>query len=567
MGRSKTLLGILVLFLALAIPPVTATEIFFEGFESGSLDTNNWTNTGTGKNWTAQDGGKYEGNYGIKVSKTIAQSILEISLNTFGFEDIVFSFYYRVSTFEIGEYLAAEWYNGSEWITIFNVTTGNGWLFDSTNLSADNNSDFKIRFICLNDHNSESCAVDNVTIGTIDAIPPASVTSLVNLSATISSIYWNWTNPGDSDFDVNVIYLDSVWKVNTSDNFYNATGLNGSTSYTITVHTKDTSWNVNNTDVNDSAMTSDVIVPNITNLTEGPSDPVTYSSGAIYEFNATVVDNMAVDTVLIEFNGINYTVLNASASVYNFTISDLAVGTYNYKWFANDTSNNWNTTASYSFTINKTYANVSLLLNGTSANITISEGEIVNITGLLVSGQSSIELYNNGASINTGTSPLINFTTFSTAGTYNLTVMYAETENYTANSETHYVLVQSSPSSLSSSGSSNNNNNDNRGNTGVRKNPGAYTPPSSIAKPKLFLRTTPPQRNPAPEISKNINAITGLIISDQDELPKSRFFLPLLSMFFLSLLTIIGIHYGGKFSRNHQHKQHMLQQLKKAHRK
>jgi len=294
-----------------------------------------------------------------------------------------------------------------------------------------------------------------------------------------------------------------------------------------------------------------------------PTDPSNYTTDG-FNFNATWTDNEAVDTVFIEFNGTNYSTTK-DGNVYYTTITK-AAGSYNYKWFANDTSNNWNTTASYSFTINKTYVNVSLLLDGTSANITISEGEIVNITGL--SGQSSIELYNNGASVNTGASPLINFTTFSTAGTYNITVMYAETENYTANSETHYVIVQSSPSSPSSSGSSsNNNNNDNRRNTGIRKNPSAYTPPGPIAKPKLSLKTTTPQRNPAPEIVKKINAITGLTISDQDELPKSRFFLPLLSMFFLSLMTVIGTHFRGKLSRNHQHSRHMLKQLKKAHRK
>lgn len=100
----------------------------------------------------------------------------------------------------------------------------------------------------------------------LDTVLPSSVTNLNNQSATSTNIYWNWTNPV-SDFSEAIIYIDGVWKVNTSNNYYNATGLSLGTNYTITVHVKDYSGNVNDTDVNDSAITlstPDVTAPVIT---------------------------------------------------------------------------------------------------------------------------------------------------------------------------------------------------------------------------------------------------------------------------------------------------------------
>jgi hypothetical protein len=79
---------------------------------------------------------------------------------------------------------------------------------------------------------------------------------LDNQSQTASSIYWNWTNPNDSDFAENIVYIDGSNVANTSDNFYNAGGLDANTSYTITVHTKDTSGNINDTDMNSTAKTN-----------------------------------------------------------------------------------------------------------------------------------------------------------------------------------------------------------------------------------------------------------------------------------------------------------------------
>jgi hypothetical protein len=88
-----------------------------------------------------------------------------------------------------------------------------------------------------------------------DSVPPSSVTNLLNASAGVTWIYWTWTAPADTDFSKAIVFLDSVEKTTTPNAFYNATGLQSNSSYTLTVHTKDSSGNINNTDVNLTAST------------------------------------------------------------------------------------------------------------------------------------------------------------------------------------------------------------------------------------------------------------------------------------------------------------------------
>lgn len=74
-------------------------------------------------------------------------------------------------------------------------------------------------------------------------------------------INWTWNNPPDVDFDYTMVYLDGVWKTNTSDTFYNAMGLNPDTYYTISTRTVDINGNVNETWVNQTAKTKAVPEP------------------------------------------------------------------------------------------------------------------------------------------------------------------------------------------------------------------------------------------------------------------------------------------------------------------
>ena len=74
-----------------------------------------------------------------------------------------------------------------------------------------------------------------------DTSAPSAITNLANQSSGTTWIYWNWTNPGDTDFNASIIYIGGAYITNTSSNFYNATNLSEGTDYEITVNTKDDS--------------------------------------------------------------------------------------------------------------------------------------------------------------------------------------------------------------------------------------------------------------------------------------------------------------------------------------
>ena len=84
---------------------------------------------------------------------------------------------------------------------------------------------------------------------------PASVTNLKQNSIGTSWITWGWTNPKDADFSHVMIFIDGVFIANTSNNYYNATGLAENTLYTIGVKTVDTAGNINHATISSQATT------------------------------------------------------------------------------------------------------------------------------------------------------------------------------------------------------------------------------------------------------------------------------------------------------------------------
>ncbi len=89
-----------------------------------------------------------------------------------------------------------------------------------------------------------------------DTTPPSSITNLQSTSGT-TWINWTWTNPPDPDFNHTEIYLNGTFITNipAPQNYYNATGLLPDTSYELSTRTVDTSGNINETWVNNTAST------------------------------------------------------------------------------------------------------------------------------------------------------------------------------------------------------------------------------------------------------------------------------------------------------------------------
>ena len=114
----------------------------------------------------------------------------------------------------------------------------------------------------------EAGLVENTT-------PPATISNLQHITGS-TWINWTWTNPPDEDFSHVMVYLNGIWKTNTSDAYYNATGLSADTTPEISTRTVDTHGNVNTTTwVNQTATT--LAVPNSAPNTPGNPYPSTHA--------------------------------------------------------------------------------------------------------------------------------------------------------------------------------------------------------------------------------------------------------------------------------------------------
>ncbi|MBT4258265.1 hypothetical protein HOD88_03740 [archaeon] len=186
---------------------------FFEGFESNSFTTNNWTLSAAGNNWII-NGNFYQGSYAAECEPANGgDSIIEIDVDTTNYENISFSFYTYTYKLDIGEYIAADWYNGTTWINLMQIEDIGSYALYSYNLTndANNNSAFKIRFRCLASNPREMCYVDNVNV-----VGDYAVEDNIN-----PNVVFNFQDPAD----INTFNIFPI-KLNISYNVSDETALN-----------------------------------------------------------------------------------------------------------------------------------------------------------------------------------------------------------------------------------------------------------------------------------------------------------------------------------------------------
>ena len=110
--------------------------------------------------------------------------------------------------------------------------------------------------------------IDTDGDGTIDEIrEPDSIQTIIIGSITVSNlestsgstwINFTWTNPSDPDFNYTEIYLNGIFQTSASAEYFNATGLEPKTGYTIGTRTVDIYGNVDETWVNATAVTKTI---------------------------------------------------------------------------------------------------------------------------------------------------------------------------------------------------------------------------------------------------------------------------------------------------------------------
>ncbi|NTV22844.1 MAG: PGF-pre-PGF domain-containing protein [Nanoarchaeota archaeon] len=99
-----------------------------------------------------------------------------------------------------------------------------------------------------------------------------------------------------------------------------------------------------------------------------------------------------------------------------------------------------NSTPVQGYAVSKAESSLVLTLNGSQSNYTIMEGVSIDINATRTSGEGSLTLYLEGILLDTDIN-ITNNQLFASMGEYNVTAMYAATENYSSSEKTYFVTV------------------------------------------------------------------------------------------------------------------------------
>ncbi|MEM5871287.1 MAG: hypothetical protein QW051_00270 [Candidatus Aenigmatarchaeota archaeon] len=182
------------------------------------------------------------------------------------------------------------------------------------------------------------------------------------------------------------------------------------------------------------------------NLTDVPE----FYSPVESNFFITWIDNTYVDTVLFESNYSgspkNYSMIEIEPNVYYYS-TILPAGTFYWRSYANDSVNNLNVSDTLVFTIRKAHSDIALYFNDTRENKDYQQYEIAEVKcDLLTPSNGYIYLWTNYSDgvmklWSEGEDPLIEIINLTETGYFGWTCNWSGNENYTENSETHFMNI------------------------------------------------------------------------------------------------------------------------------
>lgn len=200
-------------------------------------------------------------------------------------------------------------------------------------------------------------------------------------------------------------------------------------------------------------ISEDITPPQWSGNNTSPESPTYYLPDKFYQFNITWQDpDSSVSVVLIEQNFTtlnstleNRTMLNESSKYY-FNVTDLPVGTYVWRSYANNTFDYGNSTPQWIYVVNKTPTLTRLYLNGSESDKSFNKSEIVNITATTNVSSLFVVIYANYSGelkfVNSSQGVTHNFTNTSNLalGPYLIKANTSVDSNYTS-SQANYTLT------------------------------------------------------------------------------------------------------------------------------
>jgi len=177
--------------------------------------------------------------------------------------------------------------------------------------------------------------------------------------------------------------------------------------------------------------------------------PVSYSPITESYFNTTWQDDSSISSVWLELNysgtAMNYSTNHLRSNVYNYS-AILAAGTYYWRSWANDSTNQWNSSNTWVFTINNNTGACDVLFNETSP-LTYP-----NVFIVYSNCNSAFTLYRNGTTIGNNSVQALG------AGYWNFSVIRTDTSNYTNVQDIEFFTIDKAATyvNLSLNGNENN---------------------------------------------------------------------------------------------------------------
>ncbi len=188
----------------------------------------------------------------------------------------------------------------------------------------------------------------------LDDTPTSAAAGLAELSKDETWIYWNWTNPSETDFDHTEVWLNSVFKVNLTSNisYYNATGLSADTEYNLTLKSADDAGNLNQT--SDNATTLGLFAPEIMIVSPTPSHKSKLNTTWIF---VNITSDRDLREAWLEWDGTtNISMSNSSLKNWYINKTDVS-GDFTYRIIGNRTEGKLGVSSTRDITLNSTDPN------------------------------------------------------------------------------------------------------------------------------------------------------------------------------------------------------------------
>jgi subtilisin family serine protease len=281
----------------------------------------------------------------------------------------------------------------------------------------------------------------NDTFGNLnDSMPYRNITVLqADPNATISAVSWAGTWPYQStvnctgESQVNMTLYRNNTLVGSGFGFAQDIRNLSAGVYNYTCNT---SGNGNYTSDSASATLTISRMNATVNISVSPSLTVNWSTATNVSCSASSLLNISLYR-----NG----TLIGTGMGHVENVANLSAGTYNYSCNISANENHTANSTLRTLTVNRATPNLTLLLDGSAANIDIDPYDTLDMDANVTAPAGGyIELYVDSALFNRGNALLSNSTSWSSSGTHTIKVVFNITANYSASSLSRTVTVSSS---------------------------------------------------------------------------------------------------------------------------